>query len=380
MLIKGRWRGPLRSAIAGRAPSVLTVAGAAVALAVVVMALPGCSGVAAELPAAADQPWEPLATVTTQDGGRAGGTGRGAEYERPALPTGLVPPTVPLPGPGTFLPGGSLEAIYQRGYLRVGVSRDTQRFGAWDPVNHRFDGFDVDIAREITAALFGLPSGPEAVDRKTRYVPVSYSERIPAVVTGKVDIVVSTMTYTQARADQVGMSAAYFTAHPRLLSRLQPSSGRDPDTASRESAIDSVAKLVGKRVCAPRSTTTLNNLRRLHEVHGEFEIVDDLNELSDCLAVFQQGEVDVVAANDASLVGMLEQDSTAVLGRLGELDGTEYYSVAFSRGDTELAGFVNGVLERIRRDEATWMRLCEVWQVPEMPCSNAGPPEPQWAS
>ncbi|ABW11896.1 extracellular solute-binding protein family 3 [Parafrankia sp. EAN1pec] len=322
-------------------------------------ALVGCSTVSGDLPRAADQPWEPLVTAS----GEAADAAQDARPEA-AVPTNLVLPT----DAGDFASGGSLDKIRKRGFLRVGVSRDTQTRGAWSPVSHRFEGFDVELAQRIAEALFG----PGTADEKVRYRPVSYAERLPAVENGEVDILVSTLTYSESRAERVGLSAAYFTAHPRLLSHRESThSGAGP-------GIDSPEELAGKRVCAPRGTTTLTNLENTHQTHPTFEIVDHLNELSDCLVAFQQGEVDVVAANDASLVGMLEQDATAVLGTFS-VGRDEYYSVAFERDDTELAGFVNGVLERLRRDKPEWLKLCERWKAPEMPCEESLPPEPQWA-
>jgi len=373
--------------------------GLAVLAALLVGAPTGCATVSGKLPGAADRPWEPLATVAP--------TAIRYDDDVPEVPKDLVPPMIPLPEPGRFTPGGALARIHDRGYLRVGVSRDTQLRGAWNPVTGRFEGFDVDLARRIAMALFG--AGDEAAaDQYIQYFPVSYSERIPALLprentdpTGDpeagdrplgdtlVDIVVSTMTYTPHRARQVGLSAAYFTAYPRFLSRREPVTPQDAEPAGATAptsdpddrpGIDSAAELAGRKVCAPRATTSLNNLQRLYrEQGGTFEIVGHLNELSDCLVAFQQGEVDVVAANDASLVGMLAQDSTAVLGSYRTAGPPEYYSVAFQRENRELAAFVNGVVESLRRDGAAWFALCEKWEVEEMPCEQAQPPEPIWA-
>ena len=397
----GRPPGPPRGRRRGRprGPALLAVLAALLA-----GALAGCGTVSGELPPAADQPWEPLATVVPAT----------LRYEDdiPQVPKDLVPPAIPLPEPGQFAPGGALARIHERGYLRVGVSRDTQLRGAWNPVEGRFEGFDVDLARRIAMALFGVPD-EAAADQYIRYFPVSYSERIPALLPRRgagsgdapaagdtpsentpsgdtlVDIVVSTMTYTPHRARKVGLSAAYFTAYPRFLSRREPAA---PDTAEPAGAaapkpdqgdgpgIDSAAELAGRKVCAPRATTSLNNLERLYrEQGGSFEIVGHLNELSDCLLAFQQGTVDVVAANDASLVGMLAQDSTAVLGSYRTAGPPEYYSVAFQRENRELAAFVNGVVESLRRDRAAWFALCRKWEVKEMPCEQSQPPEPIWA-
>ncbi|WP_018504396.1 glutamate ABC transporter substrate-binding protein [Parafrankia discariae] len=323
---------------------------------VAAVALAGCSTVHGDLSQAADQPWEPLVTASAEAGQVAA--------PEAGTPTDLVPPI----DVEDLVPGGSVDRIRGRGFLWVGVSRDTQTRGAWNPVFRRFEGFDVDLAQRIAQALFG----PGETDTRIRYRPVSYAERLPAVENGEVDILVSTLTYSRLRAARVGLSAGYFTAHPRLLShRERPSSGAGP-------GIDSPEELAGKKVCAPRGTTTLTNLENAHEIYPTFEIVDHLDELSDCLVAFQQGEVDVVAANDASLVGMLKQDSTAVLGEFPQWPD-EYYSVAFERDDTELAGFVNGVLERLRRDEGAWLELCRKWEDhDEMPCEDSRPPEPRW--
>ncbi|MCK9901029.1 transporter substrate-binding domain-containing protein [Frankia sp. Cpl3] len=337
---------------------------------VVGAAVTACSTVPAKLPAAADQPWGTLATASADPGASSIASGE----DMPTVPRNLVPPMDPLPGPGSFPPGGSLQDIVDRGYLRVGVSRDTQLRGAWNPVAHQYEGFDVDIARRIADALFGPNNTGEA--DTIRYVPVSYSERLPAIENRRVDIVISTLTYTEARARRVGLSQAYFTAHPRLLTRRDPTrASTAPQTSPVAAAF---ADLAGKRVCAPRATTSLANLQQKLVQFGGFEIEGSLNELSDCLVAFQQGTVDAVAANDASLVGMLEQDATTELGD-AEIGEREYYSVGFTRGDTELAGFVNGVLEGIRRDEAVWVGLCEAWAVAEMPCEGSRPPEPQWS-
>lgn len=357
----GRGRGRGRARSLGRTWLALVVVGVAVT---------ACSTVPAKLPAAADQPWGVLATASADPGAAIAAPNE----DIPVEPRNLVPPMDPLPAPGSFPSGGSLERIFDRRYLRVGVSRDTQLRGAWNPVKHQYEGFDVDIAHRIAEALFG-PGDPDRADT-IRYVPVSYSERLPAIESGRVDIVISTLTYTEARARRVGLSQAYFTAYARLLTRRDPAGASAAPQSSPVAA--AFASLRGKRVCAPRATTSLTNLQQMLAQFGGFEIEGDLNELSDCLVAFQQGTVDAVAANDASLVGMLEQDATAELGD-AEIGGREYYSVGFTRGDTELAGFVNGVLEGIRRDEAVWTGLCEAWAVTEMPCERSRPPEPQWS-
>jgi polar amino acid transport system substrate-binding protein len=71
----------------------------------------------------------------------------------------------------TFPAGSYMAGIQARERLRVGVDTSTNLFSSVDPLTGEFEGFDVDIAREMARAVFGdepygigLPPGhPEYV-------------------------------------------------------------------------------------------------------------------------------------------------------------------------------------------------------------------------
>src|SRR5262245_52592403 len=68
---------------------------------------------------------------------------------------GSLRPQGPLPVPGNF-PGGSfMKTVFERGKLVVGVSQDTLLFGYLNPATNQLEGFDIDIAREMSKAIFG---------------------------------------------------------------------------------------------------------------------------------------------------------------------------------------------------------------------------------
>jgi len=64
-------------------------------------------------------------------------------------------PSGPLPAPGHMPAGSTMAAIYQRGYLIVGVDQTTPLLSYRDPVTGRVDGFNVAIARQVAKAIFG---------------------------------------------------------------------------------------------------------------------------------------------------------------------------------------------------------------------------------
>ncbi len=100
-------------------------------------------------------------------------------------------------------------AIKQRGSWNVGVKCDTPPFGYIDLKGHNA-GYDVEIARWFSRFAFGKAS-------KVEFTCVTTASRIPALTTGKIDLILATMTYRHARAEVVDFSTPYYVATGRLL-------------------------------------------------------------------------------------------------------------------------------------------------------------------
>jgi polar amino acid transport system substrate-binding protein len=73
-----------------------------------------------------------------------------------------------------------------------------------------------------------------------------------------------------------------------------------------------------------------------------------------CLALLQEGRVDAITGDNTVLAGLVAQDPGTKV--LEESLSKEPYGLAAAKDHPELARYVNGVLERIRRD-GTWQRL-----------------------
>ena len=56
------------------------------------------------------------------------------------------------PGPGRRAPS---RRIRDRGALRVGVSADTLLMGSRNPLSGQIEGFDIDMLKAVSAAIFG---------------------------------------------------------------------------------------------------------------------------------------------------------------------------------------------------------------------------------
>src|ERR1041384_4411450 len=96
-------------------------------------------------------------------------------------------PLNPMPAAGQRPAGSTTEKIAQRGKLIVGVDQNTYNVGFRDPFSGEIQGFDIDMARSIAAAIFG---DPNAIQLRA----LTSEQRIPMLKDGQVDIVVRTMS------------------------------------------------------------------------------------------------------------------------------------------------------------------------------------------
>jgi len=117
----------------------------------------------------------------------------------------------------------TLAQIKQRGELRIGLEAGYMPFEMLDKGGQMI-GFDVDLAR-LMARQLGVP---------LKLVNQSWDGIIPALLTGKFDVLMGGMTITTERAQRVDFCDPYLTIgqtvllHGRLADRIR--SYRDLDT------------------------------------------------------------------------------------------------------------------------------------------------------
>jgi len=285
----------------------------------------------------------------------------------PPTPAGMqeMPPQPPLPPDKTAddcNPTASLRPfdnpadadaavanIRARGRLIVGLDIGSNLFSFRDPITGEIVGFDVDVAGEVARDIFGNPSQVE-------YRILSSAERITALQKGEVDAVVKTMTITCDRRKLVNFSTVYLDAAQRIL-------------APRDSPITKPADLSGKRVCVAKGTTSLQRIREIAPPPILVEVVN----WADCLVTLQQRQVDAVSTDDSILAGLVSQDP--YLHIVGPNMATQPYGIGVNLNNTGLVRFVNGTLERIRRD-GTWNTLYRKWLTVLGPAP--APPTPRY--
>ena len=255
------------------------------------------------------------------------------------------------PYPTEALADDAVAPIRNRGRLIVGLDIGSNLFSFRDPITGQITGFDVDIAGEVARDIFGTPSQVE-------YRILSSSDRVTALQNNQVDIVVKTMSITCERRKLVNFSTGYLTANQRIM-------------APRDAPIAQASDLSGKRVCAVKGTTSMSRVQQIVPPPEVVEVVT----WADCLVALQQRQVDAVSTDDTILAGLVAQDP--YLHIVGPSMNEEVYGIGVNLDNTGLTRFVNGTLDRIRRD-GTWNTLYRKWLTVLGPAPS--PPVPRYSA
>lgn len=253
--------------------------------------------------------------------------------------------------------GPTIEKIKNREVkkLVVGVDQNSYRWGYRDPnkAGGKLEGFDIDLAHEIAEEIFG--------DRDAvvfRAIPTN--QRIKAIQSGQVDMVVRTMTVNCERLKDVDFSTGYFETGQQVL-------------APKNSDIRGYGpSLAGKKVCTASGSIAEEELKK--RSYGADISTTVPNQL-DCLVRLQLGEVDAVVTDSALAAGQAAQDPTVEL-KGKEPFTTEHYGIAMKKGSDDLVRRVNKVLDDYRDDDG-WKKSYDHWLKAALD-KDADPPAPAY--
>ena len=263
-------------------------------------------------------------------------------------------PPATMPEPGRMPAESTMDTIRKRGRVIAGVSADTLLLGARNPVSGRIEGFDIDMLRAVSQAIFGDPN-------KVELKVITAAQRLPALKDGSVDIVARNMTITCARWKEIAFSSEYYRSGQKVLVRL----GEKTDSGA---PIKGIEDLAGKKVCAPNGSTSMDKLRTFTDIEA---VGADTH--TGCLVLFQEGAVDGITGDDTVLAGLAAQDPYADVVQAPAFTA-EPYGLGVKATNVDFVRFVNGVLEEMKAD-GRWAKSYNTWLADSLGKAPA-PPEP----
>ncbi|NUT12521.1 MAG: transporter substrate-binding domain-containing protein, partial [Nonomuraea sp.] len=217
------------------------------------------------------------------------------------------------PKPPTY--SSVVDKVAQTGKIVIGVKGDLPGVGLQN--GGEFDGFDVEVARLVAAAL-----GAE----ETTFTRVSRSDRAGALAEGRVDLVVATYSVDKSETEFAG---PYYVAHHDVLVRAG-------------AGIESLDDLKGKKICAPDSPS-------VGEVQGKVKVEPvTASDYAECMDMLEKGEVDAVPGDDLILAGFASRENLRYKV-LGAKLNNERYAVGIRNGDAKTCNAIKGVIADLYR-------------------------------
>ena len=181
---------------------------------------------------------------------------------------------------GAAQAGVTLDKVKAAGQISCGQGTGIAGFGAPDSQG-RWAGFDVDICRALSAAIFGVAD-------KVKYVPLTAQQRFTALQSGEVDLLSNNTTDTLQRDTELGLNFApvvFYDGQGFLV--------------PKKLGVKSAKELNGATICVQPGTTTELNLAdyfRANKMEFKPVVIEKRDEV---LSAFFSGRCDVYT-NDSS--------------------------------------------------------------------------------
>ncbi len=183
---------------------------------------------------------------------------------------------------GSALAGPTLDKIKQAGMFSCGVPTGIPGYAQPD-AQGVYSGFDVDVCKALSAALFGDPG-------KVKYVPLTAQQRFTALQSGEVDVLSNNTTWTLTRDTDLGLDfgpVVYFDGQGFLV--------------PKKLNLKSAKELNGATVCVQPGTTTELNLAdyfRSNKMEYKPVVIEKIDEV---YAAFFAGRCDVMTGDASAL-------------------------------------------------------------------------------
>jgi ABC-type amino acid transport substrate-binding protein len=189
-----------------------------------------------------------------------------------------------------------MYALQTKGKIRIGVLDAAPPFSTRSSTG-TYAGFEPDLGRELAKAIFGPQ---QTADSVIEWISVDRSTAVSALTSLQADVVVARLASTPDRTAIIDLSDPYFVTGERILIR------------STNDEIKDLPDLDTRTVCSLRGTDVAAHV---DDMNG-FARTLELDSYSACLGALAAGQVDAIAADEATLWDLGRQDPmTKIVGR-----------------------------------------------------------------
>lgn len=228
-----------------------------------------------------------------------------------------------------------LANIQKAGVVRIAIPQDFPPFGSLG-TDLKLQGYDIDMAHLVAKEL-GV---------KLELVPVTSTNRIPYLTTGKADLVISSLGKNAERAKVIDFTQAYAPF---------PKSVYGP----KEAVIKGPADLAGKTIGVTRGSTEDLSLTKLAPASATIKRYEDNNATAQS---YLTGQVQLVTLGNIVANAVNERTKLRQLDAKFAVEDTPCY-VGVAKGEEPLLQKVDAIIAKAKADgrlnemSQHWMKL-----------------------
>lgn len=228
----------------------------------------------------------------------------------------------------------ALDTIKKTGTVRIAVPQDFPPFGTVGP-DLKPRGYDID-----TAVLIAKELGV-----KLELIPVSSTNRIPFVTTGKADLVISSLGKNPEREKVIDFSVAYAPFFNGVFGPADVAAGGPAD-------------LAGKTIAVTRGSIEDLELSKIAPPTATIKRFEDNNST---ISAYLSGQVQLAATGNVVAAALNERTKLRPLSPKFVIKNSPCY-VGVNKGETALLAAVNDILAKAKKNGAlntisvTWLK------------------------
>lgn len=227
----------------------------------------------------------------------------------------------------------TVQEIKDRGVLKVGAKSDTVNIGMINTSTGQYEGYDIDVAYEIAAAIFGVTYDEAVAKHLCEFTSVTAKTRGGLLDNGELDCVAASFTVTEERKKSWNFTQQY---------RLEPVTFM----VSKSANVKSLADMDGFVIGVGQGTTTAELIGQYVKDKGikaKYEI-QDFQYISDGVAALKTGQIDAYSVDRMGLMAYM--DDTLML--IEDAFGIQDIGVALKLGNDELTKFMDDTISSLK--------------------------------
>lgn len=211
----------------------------------------------------------------------------------------------------------TVKAIQKRGTIKIAVFQDLPPYG-WVDKHGKLKGYDLALARQIAKDL----------DVKAKFVQVNANNRVDALKSNKVDIVLANFTVTPERKQVVDFAKPYMKVSVGVISK-------------KSKPIKKAAQLKGQDLIVTKGTTAENYFTKQSDV--TLQKYDSKTQQFNAL---KNGRAKALADDNSYLYAWVKNNPKYTVG-IKSIGPKQYIAPAVKKGNKSLLKWTNKEIKKL---------------------------------